>query len=82
MIFCGLALSVYSDIEMLREGSKKIRRALSAPSPRALLSVFKGQGSREDKHLLIGRSRFYDIQDSLDLEVNTDNGTSGFYCVS
>ena len=54
---------------MIRDGKRRIRRALSAPSSRAMLSLLKnGDSHAKDRQSLVGSSTFYD-DEILNLEV-------------
>lgn len=56
-----VVIIVMHGTEMLREGRRKIRRALSAPSPRALLAALRRHETKtaSDRQSLISRSQFY-----------------------
>lgn len=51
---------------MIREGKRRLRRAISAPSRQAILSALRRHES--DRQSLIGRSQFYDGEE-ITLEV-------------
>lgn len=58
--------------DMMREGKKRLRRALSAPSPRAILSALRNHNEKAvDRQSLLCRSRFYldDEDDGDDTQV-------------